>query len=106
MAKIHQFAHHPRKVLDQVRAYAADLNKVEYQTSSINPLLQRRQVLMADIWECLEAGDLMDEHLHFEESGTYGKLVCHTSDGRVFVDIFIDNETQILRVLYADKEED
>lgn len=106
MAKVHQLSHHPRKVLDQIRAYATDLTKVEYQTLTINPLLQDRRVFMADIWECLEAGDIMEEHLHFEDSGTYAKLVCHTSDGRVFVDIVIDNETETLRVLYADKEED
>lgn len=105
MADIHDFSRHPRNVLGQIRAYAADLTKVEYQTASINPLLQNRLVLMADIWECLEAGEIMDGHLHFEENGTYAKMVCHTSDGTIFVDILMNSETQTLRVLYAEKEE-
>lgn len=103
---IHQLSHHPKKVQEQIRAYAADLDRVEYEKTNINPLLQKRLVLMADIWECLEAGDVIPEHLHCEETCTYAKLVCHTSDGTIYVDIVIDNGTQILRVLYAEKEED
>lgn len=106
MTNLFDIARHPKKVLEKIRAYASDLTKVEYQAESLNPLLQQKSVFMTDIWECLEHGEIMDEHLHFEETGTYAKLVCHTSDGLVFVDLHILKVEDKLRVLYATKEED
>lgn len=106
MAQLFDIERHPKKVLEKIRTYAADLTKVEYQTESLNPLLQQRSVFMADIWECLEHGEIMDDHLHFEETGIYAKLVCHTGDGLIYVDLHLLKVEGKLRVLYATKEED
>lgn len=105
MAVIHDFDRHPRRVQERIRAYAADLNKVKYQTS-INDLVRAKIVVMSDVWECLENGEVIDEHLYFEADGTYAKLVCHTGDGAIFLDIKIMNSEDILLVLYATKEDD
>lgn len=105
MANVMDLSRHPRRVLDQIRRFATqDVNNIEYRCD-INAILKGESVFMAEIWECLEHGDVMEEHLHFEESGTYAKLVCHTSDASIFVDIHMLKTESKLRVLYATKEE-
>lgn len=106
MANVHDIRRHPTRVLARVRAYAADLDKVIYQRETINALVKDKIVFMADIWECLESGEIMEEYLHFEEDGTYAKLVCHTGDGTIYVDIKILNIEDKLMVLYAEKEDE
>lgn len=106
MVNVHDIRRHPSRVAARIRAYAADLDKVAYQRETINALVKDKIVLMADIWECLENGELMEEHVHFESDGTYAKLVCHTGDGTIFVDIKMINSEDKLLVLYAEKEDD
>lgn len=106
MPNIHDIRRHPTRVIARVRAYASDLDKVAYQKETINGLVKDKIVSMADIWECLESGEIMEEHLHFEADGTYVKLVCHTGDGTIYVDIKMLNTEDKLMVLYAEKEDE
>lgn len=106
MANVHDIRRHPTRVIARIRAYAADLDKVSYQRETINALVRDRIVLMTDIWECLESGELMEEYLHFEPDGTYAKLVCHTGDGTIYVDIKMISAEDKMMVLYAEKEDD
>ena len=106
MANVHDIRRHPSRVIARIRAYSADLDKVAYQRETINALVRDKIVLMADIWDCLENGELMEEHVHFESDGTYAKLVCHTGDGTIYVDIKMLNAEDKLMILYAEKEDD
>jgi len=106
MAKVMEMARHPRRVLEQIRRFATeDMGKVVYQ-ANLNQTMKGQAVYMAEIWECLEHGDIMEEYIYFEETGTYAKLVCHTSDGTIYVDVHMLKPEGQLRVLFATKEED
>jgi hypothetical protein len=105
---ISTLAHHPKRVLEQIRALAADLDRVDYSVN-LNSLVRARQVSMRAIWTCLESGELVADHLHLSEpEGDYAKLVCHVEGRSISVDILVceDGVQPRLLVLWADEIED
>jgi hypothetical protein len=105
MAKVHDIRRHPSRVLASIRAYSTDLDKVAYQSETINSLVKEKKVFMTEIWECLESGEIMEEHMHFELDGTYAKLVCHTGDWTIYLDLKIVNAEDKLLILFATRED-
>lgn len=104
MSNVLPLNHHPKRVQEQVRAYAADLGKVVF-SQNINDLALARTISMRDVWACLEEGLVVEKYLTFGPEGTYCKLMCHTGGETVYLDVCFPPDKDYIEVLYATNEE-
>lgn len=105
---ISTLAHHPKRVLEQIRALAANLDRVDYSVN-LNDLVRARQVSMRAIWTCLESGELVADHLHLGETeDDYAKLTCNVEGRSIAVDTLVcgDEVQPRLLVLWAEEIEE
>lgn len=104
MSNVTNIGSHPRWIEAQIRELGRQLQKVSY-SMNINDLVSAREVSMRAIWDCIEEGEVVREHIHHEANGVYAKLRCHTGGDLVELDVLLPSGEDRLEVLYATAHE-